>query len=268
MVSREHIRSPTIAATAGLITLLLIFSTLICGCLQIEPEELPPQTVSPLAPITESPTVPASTVENTSSTPPAVVITSPKQIVLFTEQDFPPEIERAVSDFADGKTTDTINGFLRWDSVRARTNQSDAARIREQISRIDYAVYNTTIKENISVYIGISREQAKRIRNDSVYEEPGYIIASYDPSVVYQRLANTGRDSEGYLTMCVIDFRKGNRLLFVNATEREFILPHGAIWDVAREETYEQLEYSADSIPRYEDTIPIKVRLVYTKEHP
>jgi hypothetical protein len=129
-------------------------------------------------------------------------------------------------------------------------------------------VFNTTIKENISLYIGISGEQAKRIRNDSVFSEDGYIIASYDPSIVYHRLANSGRDKDGYLTMCVIDFRRGSHLLYVNATEREFLIPYGGIWDFAREDTYEQLEFSADSVPRYGDIIPTKVRLISTKEHP
>ena len=268
MASREYNRPGTRAAAAGIITLLLIVSTLFCGCLQVEPEELPPQAVSSDAAITESPAVPASTVGNTSITPPAIVITSPKQTRLYTEQDFPPEVKSAVNDFAAGKTTDTINGFLRWESVRAKTSQPDNVRIQEQIHNIDYAEFNTTLKENISVYVGVSGEQAKRIRNESVFSENGYIIASNDPSVVYHQLANTGRDNEGYLTMCVIDFRKGNHLLFINATEKEFLLPHGGIWDVAGEITYEKLDFSADSIPRYEDIIPTKVRLISTKEHP
>jgi hypothetical protein len=268
MASRKTIRPRTRAAVAGIITLQIIFVMLICGCLQVEPEELPPQAASSVAAVTESPAVPADTIENTSSTPPAVVITSPKQARVFTEQEFPPEINAALSDFTGGRTTDTINGFLRWESVRAKTSPPDKARIQEQIHAIDYAVFNTTLKENVSVFVGVSGEQAKRIRNESVYAEPGYVIASYDPSVVYHRLANTGRDNEGYLTMCVIDFRKGNHLVFVNATEKEFLLPHGGIWDIAGEETYEQLEYSADSIPRYEDIIPTKVRLIFTKEHP
>jgi hypothetical protein len=255
------------AITAGIIALLLIFP-LLCGCLRVEPEELPPQTASPLPTITVSPTVSANTTENTRRTPPVIAITSPRQAVIFNEQDFPLEVEQAVSDFTEGRTTDTINGFLRWESIRARTDPSEKARLQEEIHRIDYAVFNTTIQENISVYIGVSGEQVKRIRNESVFFENGYAIASYDPSVVYHQLANSGRDSEGYLTMCVIDFKRGNRLLFVNATEREFLLPHGSIWDVARVDTYERLEFSADSIPRYDDIILTKVRLISTKEHP
>ena len=268
MVSREPVRLHTRTVAAGIIALLLIFPALICGCLQVEPEELPPQAVSPNPTISVSPTVAANITENTSRTLPLIAITSPRQTVIFTELDFPPEVERAVSNFTEGGTTDTINGFLRWESVRERTDPSEKARIQEEIHRIDYAVFNTTIQENISVYIGVSGEQAKRIRNESVFLENGYVIASYDPSVVYLQLANSGRDSEGYLTMCVIDFRRGNHLLFVNTTDREFLLPHGSIWDVARVNTYEQLEFTADSIPRYDDIILTKVRLIYTKEHP
>ena len=267
MTTREKIRSHTGAAIAGIITLLIIFSILFCGCMDVEPEELPLQATSTVATITTSLTEPTST-PNISSTPPPVAITSPRQAVLFTEQGFPTEVKSAISDFANGKTTDTINGFLRWESVRAKTSPSDAASIQDQIHRIDYAVFNTTIQENISVYVGVSGEQAKRIQNDSVYEEPGYIIASYDPSVVYRKLANSGRDSEGYLTMCAIDFRGGSHLMYLNATDREVLIPHGGIWDVAGKETYEKLDFSKDSIPRYDEIILTKVRLISTKEHP
>jgi hypothetical protein len=271
MTSREHVRSRTGAVTAGIIALLLIVSPVFCGCLEVEPEELPPPETSPITTIPPATTEPVSTPDmssNIGSTPPPVAITSLKQTKLYTEQAFPPEVNNAISDFTNGETTDTINGFLRWESVRAKTNQSDASSIREQINHIDYALFNTTIQENISVYIGVSGEQAKRIRNSSVFSENGYIIASDDPSVVYRRLANSGRDSQGYLTMCIIDFRKGSHLLFINATEREFLLPHGGIWDIAGEHTYEQLAFSANSVPRYDDIIPTKVRLISTKEHP
>lgn len=267
MVARDTVQPRTKALTAGIIVLLLILLPLFCGCLQVEPEELPPQTASSPADITASPTVQA-TMDPASGTPPAIIFTSPKQAGLYTEQGFPPEVETAVSDFIAGKTSDAINGFLRWESVRARTDSAGKARIQEQIHRIDYAVYNTSLKEDIRVYIGITGEQAKRVRNESVFSENGYVLASSDPSVVYHQLADTRRDSNGYFTMCVVDFRKGNHLLFVNASEREFLLPHGGIWDVAREDTYEELGYSLDSIPRYDDIVPTKVRLIYTREHP
>ena len=267
MASKNHGRPLIRVAAAGIIALLLLASMFTGGCLRADPEELLPQAATPSDVITVIPTMTVAPPENISSNLP-ITISSPKMPDLFTELDLPMEVKDTISDFTDGKTTDTINGFLRWESVRARTNQSDAALIREQVHRIDFALFNTTAKENISVYIGISGEQARRIRNESVYAENGYIIASYDPSVVYQRFGNSGRDSEGYLTMCVVDLKRGSRVLFVNATEREFLLPRDGIWDVAREETYENLEFSQDSIPRYEDIIPTKVRLIYTKEHP
>jgi hypothetical protein len=267
MVARDIIQPRTKALTAGIIALLLILLPLFCGCLQVEPEELPPQTASSPAEITVFPTVQATT-GPAGGAPPAIIFTSPKHAGLYTEQGFPPEVENAISDFTTGKTSDTINGFLRWESVRARMDTAGKARIQEQIHRIDYALYNTSLQENISVYIGITGEQAKRVRNESVFSENGYVLASSDPSVVYRKLANTERDSEGYFTMCVVDFRRGNHIMYVNTTEREFLLPHGGIWDVAHEDTYEELKYSLDSIPRYDDIVPMKVRLIYTREHP
>ncbi|MFA5266677.1 MAG: ADP-ribosyltransferase [Methanoregula sp.] len=268
MVHRNHHWSLSLSVSAGIIALLILSAILSCGCLDIEPEEMPPLAASSVVTLTVSPTVPADTMVNTSSTPPPVAITSPKLTKLYTEYKFPADVEKAVSDFSRGETTDTINGYLRWESVRAKTSKEEKARIGQQVSRIDYALFNTTAQENITVYIGISGEQAKRIRNESVFSENGYIIASYDPSEIYHKMANSGRDSEGYLTMCVVDFRKGNHFLFVNATEKEFIIPRGSIWDVAGEVTYEKLEFSKDSIPHYDDIIPTKVRLIYTKEHP
>jgi hypothetical protein len=267
MASREHVRPRTGAMTVGIIILLLIFSALLCGCLDVEPEELPPVAVTTLPVTFVSPAIPANSTENISSTAPAIIITSLKQTPLFAEQDFPSGVKDAVSNYVEGRTTDSINGFLRWESVRAKTSTTDATRIQEQIHHIDYAVFNTSLQENVTLFVGISGEQAKRIRNESVYTEPGYIIASFDPTVVYHRLAASGRDNDGYLTMCVIDFGKGSRLLFVNATDREFLLPHGGIWEVTGEDTYEQLEFSADSIPHYDDIIPTKVRLIHTKKH-
>jgi hypothetical protein len=254
---------------AGLIALLLILFPLICGCLQIEPEELPPQTVPALPVVTSiSPTVPVNTTVAERTAPLPINITSPRETSIFSTMSYPAEVKDAVRDYADGRTAESINGFLRWESVRARTNQAETARIREQIRRIDYALVNTTIKEDIRVYIGISGEQAKRIRNNSVFSENGYIIASYDPTVLYHRLSNTGRDKEGYLTLCAFDFRKGDHILFVNTTDREFLLPHGGSWDFAGEEIYGQLEFSGDSIPHYDDIIPTKVRIISTNEHP
>lgn len=268
MVSRKQPWSRSGLVSAGIVALLILTAILSCGCLDTEPEEMPPLAVSSVVTTTVSPTVPADTRVNTSNTPPPIAITSPKQTKLYMDNAFPAEVEKAISDFSLGGTSDTINGYLRWESVRAKTGKEDKARIGQQVSRIDYAMFNTTVHENITLYIGINGEQAKRIRNESVFSENGYIIASYDPSEIYHKMANSGRDSEGYLTMCVIDFRKGNHLLFVNATEKEFLIPRGGIWDVAGVETFEQLEFSGDSIPRYDDIIPTKVRLIYTKEHP
>lgn len=267
MASRQHFSSRTGLIPAGMMILALACLPLICGCLQVEPEELSPETTTVPVTIPESPALQLSP-DTAARIPPAISITSPRLTGLYSAQDFPPEVITAVEDYTSGKTSDTLTSYLRWESVRARTNKQDTARIQEQIHRIDYAFYNTTLKENISFYVGLNAEQARKVRNDSVYSENGYILASYDPSVIYHRFADTGRDSDGYFTMCRIDFTRGSHPLLVNATEREFILPRGGIWDVAGEDTYEELTFAADSIPRYDEMVQTKVRIVHTKEHP
>ncbi len=258
---------------AGVLALLLISSALICGCLQPEPELLllqpsaqPTVSLQPAITVSSAPIV--NSTENVTNVPGPVRIESIGEIDTYTEMDFPAEVEQAVTDFISGKTANTVNGFLRWESVRSRANQSEATRIREQIGSIDYAVFNATVPQNIRVYFGITGEQAKRFRNESVFSESGYIIASGDPSVVYNQFAGSGRDRDGYLTLCALDLRRGDHVLPVNATGREFLISRGGIWDFDREEIHEVLEFSSDSIPRYRNEIQEKVRIIYTREHP
>jgi hypothetical protein len=267
MVSRQYPLSRAGIISSGIIIFVVVLMPLLCGCLQVEPEELPPITIPNTVTTTGSEVV-QSISDTTPRIPPPITITSPRLTSLVSSQDFPPEIQTAINDFTDGRTSGAINGFLRWESVRARTNKEDTARIQEQIHRIDYAFYNTSLKENISVYVGLTAEQARKVRNESVFSDSGYIIASYDPSVVYHQLAGTSRDSEGYLTICMIDFQRGNHLLYINATEREFLLPRDGIWDVDGEDTYRELTVAADSIPRYDDMVQTDVRIIRTKEHP
>lgn len=266
MISRQHPPSRTGMIPGGVLLAIALF-LLFCGCLQVEPEELPPAALPEPVAATESPT-PQPTADSIPRVSPPVSITSPRLTSLFRTDDFPPEVITAVTDFTGGRTSDTINSYLRWESVRSRTNRQEAARIQEQISRIDYAVYNTTLRENVSVYIGLSPEQARKARNESVFSENSYLVASYDPSVIYTRLAGTGRDNNGYFTMCAIDLPRGSYHLFINASEREFLLPRGGIWDVAGEDSYRELTFTAESIPRYDDIIMTDVRIIHTREHP
>jgi hypothetical protein len=263
-----HAGVPMLAIAAVL--LLVLFT---CGCSQVDPEELGPEELSPTQNITSQ--QPPSIAPTETSAPAPILISHavinlsrPKDPVLFTETDFPPEIIQAVRDFTDGKTSDTINGFLRWESVRAKANRSETTAIRNRIGDIDYAISNSSAGENLILYTGISGELAKRIRNDSRYEEYGYILASYDPSVVYHQMAPGGRDKDGFITMVVTESRRGEHLLFINETERTVLLPHGSVWDLAREEQQDVMDFSATSFPRYHEELLTTVRLMYMKEHP
>lgn len=261
------------AVVTGVLILVLVCGVLICGCLRTEPEELLPQptaslTKSPPLTSTFSPDESLNATENATVSSMPVNITGSNKLVTFADLDFPEDVNQAVSDLAERRTADQINGFLRWESVRARTNESDTAFIRKQIALIDYAVFNSTLPEDIRVYFGVSGEQFRRIRNESVVNEPGYIIASSDPTIIYHRVNDSGRDREGYLILCTLDLPRGDHVLVINRTEREFLVPRGRIWDVSREETFESLKFTPDSNPRYDKELLTKIRIIYTSEHP
>jgi hypothetical protein len=81
-------------------------------------------------------------------------------------------------------------------------------------------------------------------------------------------MAQGGRDKDGFITMVVTESRRGEHLLFINDTERTILLPHGSVWDLAREEHQDVMNFSVTSFPRYHEEILTKVRLMYMKEHP
>lgn len=261
---------------AGILVLMLIIGCFTCGCLDTEPEEMPVVTVTTpvntAVSLTETVVVTQNMMENTSiqknssSISAPISLTTPGSAVLYTERDFPQEVKRAIGEFIQGNSSDSINSFLRWDSVRSRAGEAEAEHIREQIHGIDYAMANTTTQENLRLYYWVSGEQAKRILNDSVFSDNGYLIASSDPTVLYHTLWNTGRDKDGYLSLCVMDFRKGDHLLYVNASDREFLVPRGSSWVVTGTETDGQLSYTADSIPKYDEITQIDVRLIYLSQ--
>ncbi len=80
MTFREYLQPGTI--TAGVCLVLLVISLLICGCMQVEPEELPPQTVPP------SPPVPVSSTEHRGDALTATVIIIPEETGIITGQGF------------------------------------------------------------------------------------------------------------------------------------------------------------------------------------
>jgi len=275
MTSRNNSGFPLLLLITGALLFILIILVLTGGCLRTEPEELD-QPGLPPALIANVTAAPAETVtiqenasepENRSRIFLPIAITAPEKAVVYSGQDLPQEVNTDVGDFTAGKTSDTINSFLRWDSVRARTGESEAARIREQIRSIDYALFNSTLQENMRLYLWVSSEQAKRIQNDSVFSDNGYLVASYDPTIIYHKFWSTGRDRDGYLTMVVLDFRKGDHLLFVNTTDRDFLIPRGSSWEVTGINSYDQLSYTADSIPRYDDMAQTDIRLISTREN-
>jgi hypothetical protein len=196
-----------------------------------------------------------------------ITITRPKYKNIFPEKEMPDVVVNDVKGFSNPRTADTINRYLRWESVRAHTNNSESVRIMNMVMHIDFAL-NTTpaLKEDLMLYGRVSGDQNLQILNTSRYAEDGYFSCSYDPSVIYQSLSKTERDREGYVTMLVIRQKPGAHVLYTNETTREIILPRSMAWELAGEDRIRRGAFSVDSVPRYKDVEIENVRLLYMNQ--
>jgi hypothetical protein len=268
----HHQNSEKCTSLVSAIMMLLLVIT--CGCISVSPQDTIPD-VTLVAATTEhlqTATIPVPTIQGSSNfslRDRAILnITRPTSLVSYREKKFQPDIEGSIALYLQDDNADEINGYLRWESVRARTNQSETLRIQSQITNIDTAISSSVLNERVILYAGISGDLPNRIRDERSYAEPGYLICSYDPSVTYQDLIRGRQDKEGYVTMLVIERTRGNRLLFINETMREILLPRGMIWEVVREENINNMDFSTDATPRFQNDPVEKVRLLYLTEHP
>lgn len=248
-------------------TILVVITLITAGCMLAEPGQSA-ATVPANAEIVPTEPTAAPTLSSGPQPAPSTIIPL-KNITIQRPKELAPvngPATATISGISDPRTFGTVNGYLRWESVRARTNASEAARINGIINVIDAAIGYTSLKEDLILYCGISGDLPNRIINDSRYSEPGYVSCTFDPSMVYHTLAKSGRDKEGFVTMLVIPQKQGSHLLYVNETKREILLPHGMTWELASEEKVGSIEYILDSTPRYPDEQPEKVRLLYMKQ--
>jgi hypothetical protein len=248
-------------------TTLVVITLITAGCLFAEPDQ-GAATVPANAENVPTEQTAAPTLSSGPQPAPSAVIPL-KNITIQHPRELTPVTGPAattINGISDPRTFGTVNGYLRWESARARTNASEAARINGMINVIDAAIGYSSLNEDLILYSGISGDLPHRIINDSRYSEPGYVSCTFDPSIVYHTLAINGRDKEGFVTMLVIHQRLGSHILYVNETKREILLPHGMTWELASEEKIGKIEYIMDSTPRYPDEQPEKVRLLYIKQ--
>lgn len=255
--------------TGAYLAIILVITLCTAGCILIEPEE--DTTPVPVNAATASPDI--TLVQTAAATPVPVVstvtpvknitITRPVNLKLYSRLGLPDDVAGSVDAYADPTIAGSITGFLRWDSVRARANRSEASRIEHAVKNIDSAIVASRLDEDLIVYCGITGDVPLRVRSESRYSENGYLSCSFDPSVISHTMAESGRDREGYQSMLVIPERRGSYLLYVNETKREVLLPRAMTWELDAEEKIGRVVFTVESVPRYRDEEMKNVRLLY-----
>jgi hypothetical protein len=255
--------------SGGYLAILLIVTLCTAGCILTEPEDIvvpapvPHETVTPDHTPVQIMT-PTLVPRLSANIPVAnLTITHPTTLILFSDNNYPEDEAASLNALSDHKTAETINRYLRWESVRTHTNQTDAFRIERTIKNIDTLIRSSRLEEDLVIYCGITGDVPLKIVNDTRYSEEGYVSCSFDPSVIYHAMDDSGRDREGFVSLMVIPQKRGNYLLYVNETQREILLPRAMIWELNSEEKAEVAVFTSASLPRYHDSPMKNVRLLY-----
>ena len=250
-----------------LMALLIIIVLVTSGCTGLIPqgEKMPVPTPTP--PPETRPAITPDTLP-TRATPPVIAIrnitlTHPRNIKPVSARDYPENTIKALEEVTSPMTADGINGYLRWDSVRARTRGTETARIEKTVREVDSAIAASALREDLVLYHEIRDDSPQQIRDSGRYAEPGYTLCSYDLSILYHAGSPARRDRYGYLTYLVFHEGPGSHLLFVNESTREVLLPRGMTWEMTAEENVTQARFTLDSVPRYKDDDIRHLRLIY-----
>lgn len=260
-------------AKGMVLAVLMAVALLAAGCMSPVPGDQGfTATPSPaLAPADPLPQPLPQAIPKTSALPAIPPVTAIKNLSITRPADCVPVFSPAYTgpgisvlwQFAEPRTAEQINSYLRWDSVQARTNRSETLRIKGMVTGLDEAIGNANLKNDLVLYAGSTDEFTRQIRSAGRSTERGYILASADPSVTCHDRASSGRDTDGYLTLLVFPVRAGNHGLYFNESRREILVTRGMTFELREEELVSRIQFTIDSIPHYKDEEQRNIRLLY-----
>jgi hypothetical protein len=132
---------------------------------------------------------------------------------------------------------------------------------------LDTAEQQSPLMHGMTLFRGISPSVAGTVLNTSEYREPAFASTSYDITFSLDAFGQRGPD--GYRNMLVLRRGPGDRALYINEDEREYLLPRGMTWSVVKVEDVQDLSVSAD-FPLHNRTTESAsfdhVRLIYITE--
>jgi hypothetical protein len=132
---------------------------------------------------------------------------------------------------------------------------------------IDDAEQQSTLKNDLILFRGISPGVAASVLDNAEYRELAFASTSYDITLSLDAFGP--RSPDGYRNMIVLEKHAGDHALYVNEDQREFLLPRETRWHVVKAVNVENLIVQADFLlnNRTVNTTSFDhVRLIYVTE--
>jgi hypothetical protein len=164
--------------------------------------------------------------------------------------------------------TTEYRSYLRG-TPEQRANYSEAKHIFFDFttSKLNPAIEASPQSEDLILFRGIGPGLTQSVLANGTYIEPAYPSTTYD--VTISLIMFGARGADGYKNVLVMQREKGNKSLYIDEEQREFLLPADTKWNVIKAVNIENLTIEADfpllSNNQRTDTVS-NVRLIYIKE--
>lgn len=192
-------------------------------------------------------------------------------LVPYMERGFDQPVTASIAWWKEPGFYDNTTEYRRY--LRAtpeqRSNYTEARRVFFNFitDNLDPAIAASPQKEKLILFRGISAGLTKSVLDNGTYIEPAYPSTSYD--ITLSLILFGVRGDDGYKNVLVLQRDEGNKSLYVNEDQREFILPRDTNWSVIKAVNVDNLTIEADflllSNNNTTDRVS-KVRLIYIKE--
>ncbi|CAJ37644.1 hypothetical protein [Methanocella arvoryzae] len=164
--------------------------------------------------------------------------------------------------------TTEYRNYLRT-TPEHRANYTEARKIYFDFTtaNLDPAIAASPQKEDLILFRGISPTMARTVLTSGTYIELAYPSTTYD--VTISLILFGARGDDGYKNVLVMQREKGEKSLYIDEEEREYLLPRDTQWNVIKAVNVENLNIEADfplmSNDQTTDSVT-KVRLIYITE--
>lgn len=173
---------------------------------------------------------------------------APEVLVPYTDRGFSEEEQAAISWWIFPGFDDANREYRRY--MRGTGEEQQAYPPEEQrffafiTKMLDRTEQRSVLTHETRLFRGITPSVAGLVLNSSEWREAPFASTAYDITVTLDPYGT--RDASGYLNVLGMQRHTGDRAIYINEDQREFLLPRNTAWNVVKTENIRTLTVNAD----------------------